>query len=225
MNYDGLKDDIIRMLAGERCEVDPAGFKNDLSQINTRDDVLTVLIHLGYLSYDRREKECYVPNREVAGELVNAVRENNWTVVSDAIMKSKRLLQDTLSCNAEAVARAVEAAHSENTSILSYNDENSMACELSIAYYYAHGDYIFYREHATGKGYADLVLQPRKNVDKPALVIELKYGHSAEEAMNQIKERRYWEKVIENTADILLVAINYDKDAKTHECKIEELTR
>ena len=123
MNYGGLKDDIIRMLAGERCEVDPAGFKNDLSQINSRDDVLTVLIHLGYLGYDRREKECYVPNREVAVELVNAVRENNWTVVSDAIQKSRQLLQATIAGDVETVARLVDAAHDENTSILSYNDE------------------------------------------------------------------------------------------------------
>ena len=222
MNYDGLKDDIISMLAGGRCEVNPVGFKNDLSQINSRDDVLTVLIHLGYLSYDRREKECYVPNREVAGELVNAVKENNWTVVSDAIQKSRRLLQATLACNAEAVANAIEAAHSEHTSILSYNDENSMACVLSIAYYYAHGDYIFHRELASGKGYADLVLLPRRNVDKPALVIELKYGHSAEEAISQIKERRYWEKLTDHTADILLVGICYDRESKNHDCIIEK---
>ena len=223
MNYDGLKDDIIRMLAGERCEVDPVGFKNDLSQINNRDDVLTVLIHLGYLAYDRREKECYVPNREVSGELVNAVRENNWKVVSDAILKSKQLLNDTLAQNSNAVASAIEAAHSENTSILSYNDENSMACVLSIAYYYAHGDYIFHREYASGKGYADLVLMPRKNVDSPAIVIELKYGHNAEEAITQIKERRYWEKVDGHADNILLVGICYDRENKTHDCTIEPL--
>ena len=223
MNYDGLKDDIIRMLAGERCFVDPVGFKNDLSQINNRDDVLTVMIHLGYLAYDRREKECYIPNREVSMELVNAVRENNWKVVADALQQSRMLVQATLRGDAPTVARMVEAAHSENTSILSYNDENSMACVLSIAYYFAHGDYIFHREMATGKGYADLVLIPRKNVDKPAMVIELKYGHSANEAMEQIKERRYWEKVADYSGSILLVAINYDREAKTHECVIEGL--
>jgi hypothetical protein len=223
MNYDGLKDDIIRMLAGERCKVNPNGFKNDLSQINNRDDVLTVMIHLGYLAYDRREKECYIPNREVSMELVNAVRENNWKVVADALQQSRMLVQATLRGDAPTVARMVEAAHSENTSILSYNDENSMACVLSIAYYFAHGDYIFHREMATGKGYADLVLIPRKNVDKPAMVIELKYGHSANEAMEQIKDRRYWEKVADYSGSILLVAINYDREAKTHECVIEGL--
>ncbi len=222
MNYDGLKDDIIRMLAGESCFVDPAGFKNDLSQINNRDDVFTVLIHLGYLAYDRREKKCYVPNFEVAGELVNAVRENDWTIVSDAIQKSRQLLQSTLAGNADAVAQAIDAAHDEHTSILSYNDENSLACVLSIAYYFAHGDYIFNRELASGKGYADLVLIPRKNVDKPALVIELKYNKDADSAISQIKRKQYPDKVRQYTSNLLLVAINYDKQKKTHECHIEK---
>ncbi|MBR3456051.1 MAG: AAA family ATPase [Bacteroidaceae bacterium] len=224
MNYDGLKDDIIRMLAGERCKVNPNGFKNDLSEVNSRDDVLTVLIHLGYLSYDRVRRECRIPNMEVMGEMENAINDVRWVHVGKTLKQSEQLLEDTLAGKADAVARAVEDAHSENTSILSYNDENSMACVLAIAYYYAHGDYIFHREMASGKGFADLVLQPRKNVDKPAVIIELKYGHRAEEAIDQIKERRYWEKMALDTTNILLVGIAYDREAKTHECIIEPLT-
>ena len=222
MNYGGLKDDIIRMLAGERCAVEPTGFKNDLSQINSRDDVLTVLIHLGYLAYDRREKECYVPNREVAGELVNAVKENNWKQVVDAIQQSRRLLEATLQGDEATVAQLVEAAHMENASIIKYNNENAMACVLSIAYYYAHNDYIFHREYQTGKGFADLVLIPRKNVSKPAIVVELKYNDAVGTAIDQIHERCYPEKVAEYTGSILLVCINYDKEKKTHECRIEK---
>jgi len=224
MNYDGLKDDIIRMIAGERCKVNPNGFKNDLSQVNNRDDVLTVLIHLGYLSYDRVKRECRIPNLEVLGEMENAINDVKWVHVGKTLQESEQLLEDTLAGNAEAVARGDDAAHSENTSILSYNDENSMACVLSIAYYFAHGDYIFHREYASGKGYADLVLIPRKNVDSPAIVIELKYGHSADEAMAQIKERRYWEKVSDYSGDVLLVGISYDREAKTHECIIKSLS-
>ena len=85
MNYEGLKDDILRMLSGERCHVDPTGFQNDMSDIRSKDDALTVLIHLGYLSYDWRESECYIPNREVAGEMVNAVKASKWTHVASAI--------------------------------------------------------------------------------------------------------------------------------------------
>ena len=221
MNYEGLKDDIVQMVAGERCAVDPTGFQNDMSVIHSKDDVLTVLIHLGYLSYDWKENECYIPNREVAGEMVNAVKMNNWKYVADAIEKSKQLLQATLRGDEEAVARGVDAAHDENTSILSYNDENSLACVLSIAYYYASNDYIIHREYATGKGFADLVLMPRKNVDKPAIVIELKYDKAVDTAIEQIKCRNYPAKVAQYANNLLLVGITYDRDSKQHYCRIE----
>ena len=223
MNYEGLKDDIISMLAGERCSVDPTMFNNDMSVIHSKDDVLTVLIHLGYLSYDRRQGECYIPNKEVAGEMVNAVKSNNWKHVAEALDKSRRLLQATLSGDSEAVARGVEIAHDENTSVLSYNDENSLACVLSIAYYYAKNNYIVHRELATGKGFADLVLVPRKNVESPALVIELKVDKTADAAIDQIRRRQYPEKILQYTGNLLLVGINYNRDTKQHTCCIERL--
>ena len=221
MNYEGLKDDIIRMLAGEWIKVNTTKFQNDMSVIRSRDDVLTVLIHLGYLSYDRRTEECRIPNREVAGEMVNAVEEVNWTRVIIALEQSKQLLQATLDGDCEAVARGVEAAHDENTSILSYNNENSLACVLSIAYYYARNDYVIHRELASGKGFADLVLIPRKNVDSPAIIIELKYNRDAEGAIAQIHRKQYPAKVAQYANNLLLVGIIYDRQTKTHECKIE----
>ena len=221
-DFDGLKDDIISMLAGGRCEVDPTRFRNDLSEIGNRDDVLTVLIHLGYLSYNWREDECYVPNREVAGEMVNAVKETKWGNIAETLQQSKRLLQATLNGDAEAVAHGVDSAHDENTSILSYNDENSLACVLSIAYYYARNDYVIHRELPTGKGFADLVLIPRKNVDSPAIVLELKCNKDADTAIDQIKRKNYPAKVLEYTDNLLLVGINYDRQTKQHKCHIEK---
>ncbi len=223
MNYEGLKDDVVQMLAGERCKVNPTKFQNDMSIIGGKDDVLTVLIHLGYLSYDWRKDECYIPNKEVAGEIVNAVQSNNWTHVVKAVEASERLLQATLRGDEEAVARGVDAAHDENTSILSYNDENSLACVLSIAYYYASNDYIIHRELATGKGFADLVLIPRKNVDSPAIVIELKYDKAVDTAIEQIKRRQYPDKVAQYADRLLLVGITYDRESKQHHCRIERL--
>ncbi len=221
MNYEGLKDDIISMLAGGHCAVDPTGFQNDMSVIRSKDDVLTVLIHLGYLSYEWKESECYIPNHEVAGEMVNAVKNSNWSNVAQAIEKSKQLLRFTLDGNEEAVAMGIDAAHDENTSILSYNDENSLACVLSIAYYYANNGYIIHRELATGKGFADLVLIPRKNVDSPAIVVELKYNKDADTAINQILRREYPAKVAQYVDNLLLVGINYNRETKQHSCHIE----
>ena len=223
MNYEGLKDDIIRMLAGDHSSVDPTGFQNDMSVIHSLDDVLTVLIHLGYLSYDWKESECYIPNREVAGEMVNAVKANNWQPVVEAIQQSKQLLQATLDRDEEAVARFIDAAHDENTSILSYNNENSLACVLSLAYYSARNDYVIHRELPTGKGFADLVFIPRKNVDSPAIVVELKYNRDADSAIAQIHRRQYPDKVAQYAGNLLLVGIYYDREYKTHECRIEQL--
>ena len=221
MNYEGLKDNIIEMIGGGRCKVKTTAFQNDMSIIKSKNDVFTVLIHLGYLTYDRSRNECYIPNLEVMGEMENAITSNNWESVVSALEHSEQLLQATLDGDCDAVARGVDAVHDEHTSILSYNDENSLACVLSIAYYYARKDYVMHRELATGKGYADIVLIPRKYVDSPAIVLELKYNQDADTAISQIKRRQYPEKVAQYTDHLLLVGINYDKQQKTHQCVIE----
>ncbi len=223
MNFEGLKDDIIRMLAGGRVKVNTTKFQNDMSVVRSRDDVLTVLIHLGYLSFNWKKNECYIPNFEVTGEMSNAVESTDWTNVIQALEASEQLLQATLDGDCDAVAKGVDVAHDENTSILSYNNENSLACVLSIAYFYARNDYVIHRELASGKGFADLVLIPRKNVESPAIVLELKYNKDADSAIDQIHRRQYPAKVAQYTGDLLLVGINYDKEKKTHECFIERL--
>lgn len=222
MNFDGLKDDILILLSGGRVKVNTTKFQNDMTLIQSKDDVLTVLIHLGYLSFNWRKNECYVPNYEVAGELSNAVEDTGWEHVVKALRQSEKLLQATLDGNEEAVAQGVDATHDENTSILSYNDENPLACVLSIAYYYAKNYYVMHRELSTGKGFADLVLIPRKHVDSPAIVLELKYNQDADSAIAQIKRKQYPAKVAEYTDNLLLVGINYDKQQKTHTCRIEK---
>ena len=222
MNFDGLKDDIIRMLSGEHVSVRTTGFQNDMHVVNNRNDVLTVLIHLGYLAYDQQTNKCYIPNKEVADEMNNAVNATAWTQLAKALESSQDLLEATLSGNEQAVAQGIDLAHDEHTSILAYNDENSLACVLAIAYIWAKNEYIIHREYATGKGYADLVMIPRRNVSKPALVIELKFNQSTDTAIRQIKQKNYPAKLAEYTGDILLVGINYDKETKQHTCQIEQ---
>jgi hypothetical protein len=180
---------------------------------------------LGYLAYDSDLDECYVPNREVEGELVNAIKDTNWQKVIDSISESLSIIKAVLDGDEEAVARGVDVAHDENTSILSYNDENSLACVLSLAFYSARNNYVIHRELPTGKGFADLVLIPRKNVESPAIVLELKYNQDADTAIEQIKRKQYPAKVAEYTGDILLVGINYDKQQKTHTCHIERFIK
>jgi len=224
MNYEGLKDDIIYMLSGGRCEVNTTNFSNDMHDVKSKDEVLTVLIHLGYLAYDFIEEECYIPNHEVRREMENAVMSNGW-LIAYAISNSKKLLKETIAGNSDYVAEVIDKAHDENTSILSYNNENSLACVLTIAYIYAQNDYIVHRELATGKGYADLVLIPRRNVCKPAIVLELKYKKDVEAAIAQIKRKEYVSKIAQYTGDVILVGINYDKKEKRHNCVIETISK
>jgi hypothetical protein len=219
-NFKGLKDDIINMLGGGRCKVNTTGFQNDMAVVRTKDDVLTVLIHLGYLTYDWDKEECYIPNKEVSSDMVNAVEESRWNVVTDAIKQSEQLLQAVIDGDEEAVAQGVDAAHDENTSILSYNNEDSLACVLSLAFYYAKNDYIFHRELPTGKGFADIALIPRKGVNKPAILLELKFNQSADSALEQILRKEYKGKVAQYDGNVILVGISYDKQTKKHECRI-----
>ena len=224
MNFDGLKDDVIRLLAGESCPVDTASFQNDLNVVRSKDDVLTLLIHLGYLTYDRDTRTCRIPNREVATEFKNAViADSGWVTIVKALQQSDQLLNDTLQGNKGAVESALNQIHDESTSVMEYNDENSLACALRIAYYTARKDYFVYQELPAGKGYADIVLLPKPTTTKPPVLLELKYNHSAETAIKQIQERRYAGKLMEYIGEVVLVGINYDKQTKQHECEIERV--
>lgn len=221
MNFDGLKDDVTKMLAGGFCVVNPAKFQNDMISFKSRDDILTLLVHLGYLSYDAEHQEVCIPNEEVKSEFVNAMEDSGWEYVIDAIRASDELLKATWNMDEQAVAKGVESVHLMNTSILTYNNENSLSCVITLAYYNAVKEYTLIREMPSGKGYADIIFLPRKYSDIPAMVVELKWNQSVEGAISQIKERQYTKVLEEYQGDLLLVGIHYDKETKEHRCKIE----
>ena len=223
MNYDGLKDDVIRMLAGDRVLVNTGTFSNDMTTFQGKDDVLTLLIHLGYLSYHWQEKTVSIPNKEVAQEYVNAIGTMGWKEVMDSIEKSRKLLEAMWNMDGDTVAQGIDRAHQE-ISILKYNDENALSCTINLAFYFAREYYTIIRELPAGKGFADICLIPRKiYADKPAAVIELKWNKSVEGAIAQIKEKKYVDALKDYQGNILLVAVNYDKKTKKHSCEIEKL--
>lgn len=223
MNFDGLRDAIGNLLVGKEERVDVLRFTNDIHSVSSRDAVLALLIHFGYLSYNRDNRTCRIPNQEVRQEFERTIQDTGWSVIANAINNSEQLLKYTLAGNEEAVAKAIEIAHQENTSILQYNDENTLAYVVSLAYQAAHQYYNFFRELSAGKGFADIVLVPYRNVDKPAIVLELKYNKSAEGAIEQIKEKHYGAALRDWAGEIVLVGVNYDKRTKLHTCAIERL--
>ena len=221
MNFDGLKDTIIELLAGQKAVIDTTTFTNDMVTFNTKDDVLTLLIHLGYLTYNSNTKEVSIPNYEISEQFASTIRVMGWSEVANSIKNSDELLKATLACDEEKVAELIEQSHQDNTSILKYNDENVLSCVLSLAYYSARKSYIIERELPAGKGFADLVFKPRSNNSNPAMIVELKYDNSAESAIEQIKEKQYMDCLKNYSGEVLLVGINYDKESKKHSCKIE----
>jgi hypothetical protein len=225
MNYDGLRDDIVKVLAGERCQVNVGEFQNDVTSFKSKDDVLTVLIHLGYLVYDSENKDVFIPNEEVRLAFAQSVAGTDWTPVISALKNSDRLLKLTWNKMADEVAECISEVHIENTSILEYNDENALSCVIRLAYYNAVNDYTIIRELPSGMGFADIVFIPRKASDKPAMLVELKYNKDAQSAIRQIKEKKYVKSLEEYQGNLLLVGINYDKATKKHECVIEEYCR
>ena len=205
MNYDGLKNAIIEILSGASIKVNTAAFKNDTVNIQSKDDVLTYLIHLGYLGYNQNRKTAFVPNEEIRQELTMAVESRKWNEMITFQQESEHLLEATLDMDKEAV-------------------ENSLSSVLAIAYL-SSMEYYFkpVRELPTGRGFADFVFIPKPEYvsSYPALVVELKWNKNAETALQQIKEKKYPESIKQYTGDILLVGINYDKKTKKHQCLIE----
>ena len=229
LNFDGLKEKIEKMIAGERIVIDTGTFQNDMTSFNNADDVLTLLIHLGYLTYDFDTKSCWIPNMEVQQEFVRSIKDSGWERVINAINQSEECLKATLSGDEETVARIVEQTHQENTSIIKYNDENALACVVTLAFYTARNQYEIIRELPTGKGYADIAFLPRPNENIPAIVVELKKEQDASIALEQIKNRQYTEKLSAYSGEIILVGINYatdaDSDYKKHTCRIKRITK
>jgi hypothetical protein len=179
-----------------------------------------VLIHLGYLAYDPVNNEAYVPNEEVRSVLAMTITKTDWLPVINAIKRSERLLKLTWAGEAEEVAEYISQVHMENTSILQYNDENSLSCVITLAYYNAINEYTIIREMPAGLGFADIVYIPKNGSDKPAMVVELKYNQKAKTAIEQIKAKRYPKSMEHYKGKILLVGINYDKETKEHTCEI-----
>ncbi len=223
MNMDGLKDAIVGMLAGESIRINTGTFSNDMTTFATRDDILTLLVHLGYLTYDGILESVSIPNKEVSKEYVNAISTMDWKEVITSVEESRRLLESLWNMDGEAVAEGIDRAHRE-ISILQYNDENSLSCTINLAFYFAREYYTIIRECPSGKGFADICFIPRKlHADKPAVVIELKWNKSAKGAIDQIKEKQYIDALKDYEGNLLLAGINYDRETKKHTCMIEKM--
>ncbi|MCI9651994.1 MAG: AAA family ATPase [Lachnospiraceae bacterium] len=219
--YDGYLMNGIHIY-NPKSVVDATTSQNDMTTFKTKDDVLTLLIHLGYLAYDEDTEEAFIPNQEIAQEYMRAIKVGGWGGLTEALNCSEQLLRSTWALDGEAVAAGMSAIHDETASLLKYNNENSLTCTVLMAYYSTKAYYMNpIMELPSGKGYADVVYLPKRGIGRPALVVELKWNKSARGAIAQIKDRQYAAWIADYTGDILLVGISYDKKSKEHACLIE----
>lgn len=224
--YNGLTKTIAELIGGVDVKVNTSGFANDLVTFKGRDDVLTLLIHLGYLAYDSEKKTVHIPNEEIRLEFSKAIREVDHAETMKRLMESDQLLDDTIHLREEAVAGQIEKVHAEETTPLHYNNEQALRSTIKLAYYTYRDYYLQFEELAGGEGFADMVYLPKRDSSYPILVVELKWNKSAKGAIDQIKNRQYPKPLERYGSRILLVGISYDKDApagkRKHSCVIEE---
>ncbi len=229
-NYEGLKEDVILLMQGKRLPVNVRNYQNDMTTFRSKDDIFTLLIHLGYLGYDSEKKEMFIPNKEIRDVFDETTGEEEWTYLFQALKNSQRLLEATWAEDAELVAQLVEDAHLRADS-RSYHSEAALSYAVRLAYFNAEEYYTLIPEMPAGKGYADLVYLPSpKYPDKPALLVELKWNRDADTAISQIHRQRYPEALEKYRDHLILVGINYDKEVsndsksfKHHSCVIEKV--
>ncbi len=225
-NFEGLKEDVAILMDGGKIPVDITGYQNDMTTFHSKDDILTMLIHLGYLGYDSDRKEVFIPNKEVLQVFKTSTKNRDWTVTFRALQNSRKLLEATWACDQETVAELLEAAH-DKAGNRAYHSEAGLSYAVQLAYYAAQDLYTVIPELDTGKGYADLAFIPRKP-DIPAILVELKYREDADTAISQIHRQKYPDRLQLYKGNLILVGINYDKTVsnndtafKHHSCQIE----
>ena len=225
MNYEGLKEDVIRLMTGEEIEVYTDDFQNDFQNFASKDDVLTLMIHLGYLAYEAETGCVRIPNQEVYSEFAGLIRKAGTNSLADLIKTSQKLLDDTLAGNSDEVAKAIERIRESNYAPTFYNNEQALRYVIKFAYIVCVDKYMKVEELPSGCGIADVVYIPKKNRLDPAIIVELKWNKSEGAAISQIKEKNYPAVLEEYGGEIVLVGINYDDKTKSHSCEIERVEK
>ena len=232
MDQDGLQEDIARLIAGESIIVDTDSFQNDVETFSCKDDVLTLLIHLGYLTYEE-VPDSYddsdgimagfvrIPNEEVRTEFDKLLRRAKHKSLIELVKKSDKLLKDTLEGSEEAVAKAIAEVHDSQYATTFYNNEQSLRYVVKMAYISCVDQYAKIEELPTGHGIADVAFIPKRNSNLPAMIVELKWNKSGEEAISQIENRNYQAVFKGYGGDVVLVGVSYDVETKEHCCRIE----
>ena len=224
MDFKGLQEDIARLIAGEHIRIDVNSFNNDVESFNSKDDVLTLLIHLGYLAYDYNTQMVRIPNKEVRKEFESLLKSESRSKLTDLVKKSERLFKATLALDRSAVEEAIDDIRCSEYAPTFYNNEQALRYVIKFAYICCIDSFQKVEELHSGKGVADVVYLPKNDLNLLAMIVELKWNKTETAAIQQIKDKNYQAILKDYYGDILLVDVSYNENTKEHNCVIEGLS-
>lgn len=219
-NVEEVRNDIVQMVSGIPVNIHLEGYGAEQINLNTRDEILSAMTVYGFLSY--HDETLTIPNKELRMKFDYALKNHQMGEISKLVLKSNQMLEATLRKDTDTMEKLIQEAHDINIPIIKYNDENSLACIVTLVYLSARTKYKIVREMPAGIGFADFIFYPN-NKSKPSFIIELKKDSTPEEALKQIKEKRYALALKDYTGQKLAVGITYDSKQKQHHVKIEEI--
>ena len=227
-NVDQIQNDLTLMFAGERIPSGIQEYAATAQELKTKEEIYSAMVVYGLLTYDNGM--VFIPNKELMGSYASMMKkEQSLGYIYRLANVSSQMLQATLAGDTETMSKIIQYAHNTEVPILSYNNETELSAIINLVYLSARDQYRVEREDKSGKGYVDYIFYPVR-YDQDCIILELKVGHTPEEAIAQIKEKEYALRFKGKTAEqdkytgrILAVGISYNKETKEHSCKVEEL--
>lgn len=226
-NVDAVKEDILKMVSGEKVEFPLRYFKTEFAKLEKREEILSIMVVYGFLSY--YDNALTIPNREIMVKFENVLSNQSMGYIAKLVEQSNAMLEATLSGNTKKMEEILEYVHDTEIPVLQYNDENSLSCVVNLIYLNARDKYRIEREEKTGRGFVDFIFYPLNPKDT-AIILELKKDDTPEHAIEQIIKKKYDTKlcrlqngVREYAGKVMAVGMAYSTKEKKHHCMVKEL--
>ena len=229
-NIAAVREDVVKMVAGESVSAKPKNYAASAMHLDTRDEILSAMTVYGFLTY--HEGRVSIPNYELMLKFQDVLEKEDMGYVAKLALRSEEMLKATLRGDTEEMQDVLEAAHDQEAPLLRYKNEADLAALVNLVYLAARDHYIVQREQPAGRGVADISFSPKvpASADYPPFIVELKAGIGAAEAIEQIRTKNYTaifkDSLIDEdyfAATPLAVGISWDPDTKAHECLVEEI--
>lgn len=228
-NVAAVRDDLALMVSGIPVPAKIREYAATSMNLNTKDEIFSSMVVYGFLSYENGKVS--IPNKELMDRFDEMLqREPSLGYVYRLARASDRMLEATLSGDVDTMAEILELAHDTEVPLLRYNNETELSAVVNLVYLSARDRYRVEREDKAGTGYVDFIFYPETDKSLDSIILELKVDSSPEEAIRQIKTRKYdlrfRERIGEEqkyTGRILAVGISYNKKTKKHICRVEVL--